>query len=132
MLLRDTGLAGFYSFRDPSAARTLNCYRGSADFLHSIEKNMDLTGFIIGAVAESDPLLTPRMRSKIADVRYWRRISHEDLCRVRHEILSATPEDLVALAGAVEQLTTEGSVCVLGAQKQIDACAGQMDSVITL
>lgn len=131
MLLRDTGLAAFYSFRDPSAARTLDCYRGSADFLHSMG-NMDLTGFIIGAVAESDPLLTPRMRSKIADVRYWRRISHEDLCRVRHELLSATPEDLAALADAVEQMTTEGSVCVLGAQKQIDACAGQLDSVIAL
>ena len=58
MVLRDTGFAGFYSFRDPSAARTLDCYRASSDFLRGID--IDLTGMITGAAAESDPLLTAR------------------------------------------------------------------------
>ena len=131
MVLRDTGFAGFYSYRDPSAARTLDCYRASADFLRGIA-DMDLTGMITGTVAESDPLLTPRMKGKISDVLYWRQISHEDRCRVRWEMLSAAPGDLAALAGPVEELASRGSVCILGSRQQVDACAGWLDKIMVL
>ena len=131
MVLRDTGFAGSFSYRDPSAARTLGCYRASADFLRGAA-GMDLTGMIIGAVAESDPLLTVRMKGKAADARYWRRISHADACQVRREILSAVPGDLTALAGEVEALAAEGAVCVLGSRQQLDACGGELESVTVL
>lgn len=131
MVLRDTGFAGFFSYRDPSAARTLACYRASADFLRGAG-NMDLTGMIIGAVAESDPLLTVRMKGKAADARYWRRITYASLCQVRQEMLSAGPENLTALADGVEELTAKGAVCVLGSQRHIDECAGLLDSVEVL
>ena len=130
-VLRDTGFAGFFSYRDPSAARTLGCYRASGAFLRGVGQ-MDLTGMIIGAAAESDPLLTARMKGKAADARHWRRITHEDLCRVRQEMLSAVPGDLEALADAVEELTAAGAVCVLGSRQQVDACAGGLDSVEVL
>ena len=115
----------------PSAARTLDCYRASADFLRGIA-DMDLTGMITGTVAESDPLLTPRMKGKISDVLYWRQISHEDRCRVRWEMLSAAPGDLAALAGPVEELASRGSVCILGSRQQVDACAGWLDKIMVL
>ena len=115
------GLAGFYSFRDPSAARTLDCYAATADFLKSAG-DMDLTGMIIGAVAESDPLLTPRAKGKTSDARYWRQTSYEDLCQERREILAARPEDLARLAPQVEKLAAEGAVCVLGSRRQLEAC----------
>ncbi len=130
MVLRDTGFAGFYSFRDPSAARTLDCYRASSDFLRGIA--IDLTGMITGAAAESDPLLTARMKGKIADALYWRQISHEDRRRVRREMLATVPEDLTALAGPVEDLTARGSVCVLGSRQQVNACAGWLDHIEVL
>ena len=131
MLLGDTGMAGFYSFRDPSANRTLGCYRQSADFLESAG-DMDLTGFILGAIAESDPLLTPKMKGRMADIRRWKGITQDDLCRVRREMLSASPETLTELAAAVRAVTEDGSVCVLGSQRQVDACAGELDTVFTL
>ncbi len=131
MVLRDTGFAGFYSFRDPSAARTLDCYRASGNFLRGIA-DMDLTGMITGAAAESDPLLTARMKGKTADALYWRQISHEDRCRVRREILATVPEELTALTGPVEELTARGSVCVLGSRQQVDACAGWLDNIMVL
>ena len=131
MVLRDTGFAGFFSYRDPSAARTLDCYHASAGFLRGAG-DMDLTGMITGAVAESDPLLTARMKGKVSDARYWRRITHADLCRVRREMLAAAPEDLVALADPVEELTAQGAVCILGPQQQIDVCAGLLDHVSVL
>ncbi len=131
MVLRDTGFAGFFSYRDPSAARTLDCYRASADFLRSIG-NVDLTGMITGTVAESDPLLTPRVKGKVSDALYWRRISHEDRCRVRCEMLSTVPDDLVSLADPVEELAARGSVCILGPRQKVDACAGWLDNIMVL
>ena len=131
MVLRDTGFAGFFSYRDPSAARTMDCYRDSAGFLRGIG-DMDLTGMITGTVAESDPLLTPRMKGKVSDALYWRRISHEDRCRVRRETLSTVPDDLASLADPVEELAARGSVCILGSRQQVDACAGWLDNIMVL
>ena len=87
---------------------------------------------IIGAVAESDPLLTVRMKGKAADRRFWRQITHAELCRARQEMLSTTPGDLIALADSLEALAAEGAVCVLGSQRQVDACAGQLESAEVL
>ena len=131
MLLWYNGLGGFYSYRDPTAARTLDCYAAAADFLRGAGE-MDLTGMIIGAVADSDPLLTPRLRGKTADMRRWRGITQEDLRRERQEILSAKPEDLTRLAAEVEALAKEGAVCVLGSRRQLEACGEKLDSVIEL
>lgn len=131
MVLRDSGLGGFYSYRDPSAERTLGCYGETANFLRGMDEE-DLTGMIIGAVADSDPLLTPRLKGKTADARYWRGTTQEDLRRMRREILAATVEELNGLAGEVEKLAESGSVCVLGSQRQIDACGSKLGSVTAL
>ena len=130
MGVRGSGTVGFYSFRDPTAARTLDCYRASGDFLRET-KDMDLTGMILGALAESDPLLTPRMKGKTADNYYWRGVSYEDLCRDRQEMLAAGPEDLTALAEELDRLAKDASVCVLGSRKQLESCQG-LDEVTVL
>lgn len=44
----------------------------------------------------------------------------------------AAPEDLVALADPVEELTAQGAVCILGPQQQIDVCARLLDHVSVL
>lgn len=126
MILGDSGMAGFYSYRDPSAARTLDCYRRTAEFLENLG-DTDMTAFVLGAIAESDPLLTPRMRGKTADTRYWRKIAYDDLCRVRREMLSITSADLSDLISPVQTAVDECAVCILGSQRQIDACAGDLD-----
>lgn len=131
MLVNSAGTAGFYSFRDPSAHRTLGCYRQVPDFLEGLA-GQDLTGLILGTVAEADPLLTPRMKGRTADAHYWRGVTWEERCRLWREMLAARPEDVAALAPAVRKVTEEGAVCVLGPQRQIDACAGELDTVIVL
>ena len=122
MCIRDR----FWSFRDPSACRTLDCYRQTADFLAALG-DMDLTGLILGAVAESDPLLTPRMKGKTADARHWRGITHGDLRRVRRELLAAKPETLAGLAEAVRTVADTAAICVLGPRRQLEACGAQLD-----
>lgn len=131
MVVRNTGLAAFYSYRDPSAARTLGCYRQVPAFLEGLG-NADLTGFIIGAVAESDPLLTPRMKGKTSDADYWRGIVQEDRRRIRRELLSASAGDVAALAGAVRRIAEDGAVCVIGSRRQLEACGPEIDEIYTL
>lgn len=131
MVVRDSGFGGFYSYRDPSPGRTLECYAGSAEFLKTA-KDMDLTGMILGAVAEADPLLTPRMKGKASDSRYWRGVSQEDLRRARREMLEAKPAGFLALAGQVEAFAASSSICVMGPKKALEDCGGKLDTVAAL
>ncbi|MCI8385327.1 MAG: hypothetical protein HFE95_02650 [Acutalibacter sp.] len=131
MSLTNGGFGGFSSYRDPSAARTLGCYENTGEFLRGMAGE-DMTGTILGAIAASEPLLTPRMRGKVSDSRYWQGISQEDLCRQRGEMLAATAQDMAELAGPVEKLAKEGSVCVLGSRKHLDDCGEQLDEITVL
>lgn len=131
MALPDTGYVGFSSFRDPSAQRTLGCYRETANFLENAQ-DLDLTGFIIGTVASADPLLTPRTKGLTADQHYWQHITHADLARQRREMLETKAADFVSLATELRAACASASICVLGSQRQIDACAGELDTVAVL
>lgn len=133
LLPNGTGTASFWSFRDPSAVRTLDCYRQTADFLRQfVSSGASLTGLIIGTIADFDPLLTPRRKGKTADALYWSGETFEGRCKRREEILSAQPADLEALAGPVEKLADTGGICVIGSRKLVEACGGELENIITL
>lgn len=131
MSLKGTGFSGFYSFRDPNPSRTLECFSKVSEFLEQMEDS-ELTGVILGAVAESDPLLTPRMCGETAVSRYWRGIFHETMCRVREEMLAADTEQLRAYAKRIEEMLREGAVCVLGPEKHLETCGSKLDVISVL
>lgn len=123
LLVRDNGGAYCYSYRDPNAARSLEQYTGCADFLRTFcAEQPDLTGFIIGAVSDASPLLTPRLRGQVSDSLYWRGFTWERRCALRRELLEATPERLLALADSLEATIAEGGVCVAGSRVQLEQC----------
>ncbi len=131
LLARPTGLACCYSYRDPNAARSLEQYEGSADFLRQLcQAGTDLTGFIIGAVSDDSPLLTPRMMGSVADSRYFSGISYEVLKENRKALLSCTAHDLIEEANRLEKVLKDGGVCVIGSQVQLDAC--KLDEILSL
>lgn len=130
LVVRDTGLAGCYSYRDPQGAQSLEKYEKCADFLRRFcREGNDLTGLIIGAVSDSEPLLTPSAKGRLADAWYWRGITYADRCRRRQELLSATPETLLALADTLEK-ALQGGVCVVAGQPQLEKCA--LDTIETV
>lgn len=129
----ESGNAGFHSYRDPNAARSLGCYRQAPAFIRQLpEAVSDLTDFIIGAVAEEEPYMPPRQQGKTADDWYWKGVTYEDRCSRRKELLSTTPDDLAAFAKALEKLTQAAGICVIGAQRQIEACGAELDNVFQL
>lgn len=80
-----------------------------------------MTGLIIGAVSDSEPLLSPQAQGTTADTWYWQGVDYAERCRRRQELLSATPDTLLALADALET-ALQGGVCVVGGQPQLEAC----------
>ena len=129
----DSGNACFYSYRDPSAVRSLGCYRRSEDFVRQFcAAQPDLTGFIIGAVAESEPLLLPHKQGKAADGLYLKGVRYADRCLTRREMLSVTADTLSEPARSLGALSQAGSVCVVGSRPQIEACGAEIDTVYTL
>lgn len=131
LIARNTGLACCYSYRDPNATRSLEQYDGAAEFLRGIcIGNTDLTGFIIGAVSDDSPLLTPRMQGMTADSRYWTGIDLDSLRQHRRELLECTADELATVANSLEKTIADGGICVIGAQKQLEAC--NLDGILTI
>ena len=62
-----------------------------------------------------------RVQSTTADTWYWQGVGYAERCRRRQELLSATPDTLLALADALEG-ALQGGVCVVGGQPQLEAC----------
>lgn len=131
MMLRNNGMAGFYSYRDPSALRTLDCYRQAPAFVEQLAQ-ADVTGYMIGTVGDTDPLLTPRMKGKNADVFHWCGIDWQQQCQMRQQILDTEPSQLANLKTAVDKLVAQASVCVVGSRQQVEECASQLDSILEL
>lgn len=121
-----------YSFRDPNAARSLESYKGAADFVKEFaQSGTDLTGFIIGAISDASPLLTPKIKGATADGFYWREISNEDRRKIREEIMSSTPETLTRLSESIRETIENAGVCVIAARNKLEEC-GELDSIETL
>lgn len=129
----DNVIASFYSYRDPHAAHSLGCYRQAPAFIRQLPGTMPgLTDFIIGAVADAEPYMTPPRQGRMADSLYWRNISYAERCRRRQELLTVTPAGLTAFAEPLEKLMETASICVIGGQRQLDACREELDEVFSL
>lgn len=85
-------------------------------------QDVDLTGFIIGTVADVSPLMTPRMKGSIGDTYYFMGRTREERCKLIKEILSATPEKLIEISGKISSALENGGICVAAGQNQIDKC----------
>lgn len=131
MSVYPSGLIACYSYRDPDGAASLDKFRSCADFLReAAASDMDLTGFIIGAVSDASPLLTPRLKAQIGDSFYFRGVTWEDRCRTRRELLSVTREDLAALADSIEEALAGGGTCIVSSPEQIEAASP--DSILKI
>lgn len=132
MVAQNRGEVLCYSYRDPNGAASLKAYRESAAFLREFAAGTeDFTGFIIGAVAGASPLMTPNTKAKVADEWYFNQNTWEKRCLRRQQMLNATAEDLQALADVIEKTLSDGGVCLIGGQTQLEKC-DELDNIITL
>ena len=132
MLAGISGTIGFYSYRDPSPARTLECYTEVAEFLRSFAREgRDVTKYIIGAIGDADPVRTPRLRGSTCTMRYLRGISYEDSCAIRRKLLSTDADEIARIADIIEKCVSEGAVCVVGGKEKLDTIQG-LDEILKI
>jgi len=109
-----------YSFRDPTPAKTLLADSGSADFLRDFaktEKNFDR--YIISALNELNPLLSPRDKGALADTRAFTGYTREINERIRCEILNTTPDQLAECGEWLDAFAQEGRVCIVAHEEAL-------------
>ena len=114
-----------WSYRDPTPEKTLEADAGAAEYLREFaEKGEDLDPYIISALNELNPLLSPRDKGALADGRFMNGYTREEAERIRAEILHAVPDDLIRCAQWLEPFSRQGAVCVVGNQKILKKCKG--------
>lgn len=124
LVVRKNGFLAFYSYRDPSPRRTLDCYAGSGDFLRSfIESREPLEKFIIGAFGDYDTLTTPRSAGARAAVNAIRGWTEDMEKRFREEIVAATDESILHVAELLDKVTEKAAVCVIGPESALSSCS---------
>ena len=114
-----------YSFRDPTPAKTLAADSGAGAFIREFtarEENLDK--YIISALNELNPLLSPREKGALADARMLTGYTREESERIRKEVLNTTPEQLTACGEWLDRFAAEGSVCVVAHMDALDQCGG--------
>lgn len=127
--VRPNGLTTTYSYRDPNAARTLSAYKGIGDFVKAFAaSNPDLTGFIIGTVADTSPLMSAKAKGSLSDKRWFRGVTTEERRAFLEDIINSTPETLASLADTIQSTLDSGSVCVIAARNKLDEC-GEFDII---
>ena len=130
---RQNGMIGFYTYRDPDANRSVDIFKQTPEFLTEFAKNTDnLDNFIIGAIGDSEVLLTPKVIGAMTVALRLRGESYEDKARQRREILNASPEDMMKIADMLKKIIASSGICIIGGKAQLDAAKDKIDNIIEI
>ncbi len=130
---RKNGIHGFYTYRDPNPSRSLECFAACADFLRDVASSgEDITNFIIGAVGDTSPIITPRIMKSLALSSYFRGESYSDRLRYREELVNTDKDDIVAAAELIERLYPLSGSCVLLGKDKLSELNYTPDNIIEL
>ena len=111
----------FYSYRDPAVDPTLRRFEGASAWLSSWKPtDEELEGFVVASVAGMDAPVKPRALGRRLDATrlsgrdpHWRET-------LRSQMLATTAEQIRELAGSLEFLPRDRSICVFGGREQIE------------
>ena len=130
---RRAGYVGFYSFRDPSPARSLDVYRDSANYLRSlVESKINIERFIIGAMGEYDPLTTPKNAAALSSWYYLNGVTDEQLAAERTALLCTNLDSLLNVANLIEKIADGKSICIVGGKEHLASCEKNIENTIVL
>lgn len=116
------GLGVFASYRDPQLAKSLEAYRDLPAWLKTVEFTArELDKYVIGTISGMDTPLTNSMRLDQAALQYIKALSDATRQQIRNEVLDVTNADLQALGKVVEDMLSDGYLCVVGGKQPIEA-----------
>ena len=110
------------SYRDPNLKETNDIYEGIPAYLEQFDPDdRDMTKYVIGTISNLDAPLTPSVKGSRGLSAYLSGVTEEMMQTERDQILSATKEDIRALAAQVRAILNTGSFCVVGNEEKIEA-----------
>ena len=119
------------SYRDPNPGKSLTVFDDCAKAVEAhCEGTADLTRYILGSMADADPLLSAANKLRVCELRHFRGTSQEELSRRWQQLVSCQPEDLRSLCTGLQQMAQNGSICIVAGQQQLDACRELLDTVV--
>lgn len=118
-----TGNTAFYSFRDPDPMGSLRTFSRSEEFLMDFcDGDEALEPRIVGAIAGTEPLLSPALQAAAICENYFRGVTYAEEQRIRQEMLTASKENLAKLGPVLRRLNEQGSQCVVGPESAFTSC----------
>ncbi|MDO4921488.1 MAG: insulinase family protein [Phascolarctobacterium sp.] len=125
------GLGVFASYRDPQLAKSLEAYKALPAWLQTVEfPDRELDKYVIGTISGMDTPLTNSMRLDQAALQYLKQIPEELRQRIRDEVLDVSNADLQALGKVVEDMLSDGLLCVVGGKQPIEANKDKFTAII--
>lgn len=123
-----SGLAEYVSWNDPTPGRSLSVYDRSGDALRKAAEK-DVSRYIVGAVAKTEPYLSPSAEISLVVGRTLCGRTQDDVRRARKEMLSADAGAMRRAAEKLDAVRGSESVCIIGGKEQIEACRDKVDSI---
>jgi Zn-dependent M16 (insulinase) family peptidase len=120
----------FHTYRDPNPGRSLGCFDESANVIREYCKNGgQLDKFILGAVSASDLPLSADGKISLAEARYFKGITHDEVERTHRELLHTGYEEILDLCNTLEEMAKTENICVVGGQTQLDGCGEKLAEI---
>ncbi len=130
---RESGDIAFYTYRDPQPGRSLGVIAAAPEFLKQFcASSPDLTGVILSSVSALDPLRNSSEKMDAAESRRFLGLTQEEIDRRYADLIHTTPEDLLALCGALEDIAADNAVCVAAGKDLLTACGDALDTLVTV
>lgn len=112
-----------YSYRDPSPAASLLANGGAADYLAGFcAGDESLERYIISTIAGDEPLRSPDVSGRNADIFWLTGYGMEDVMRSRSQMLHTGRKELLEMVGMLRAFAENGTVCVVGHQSALNEC----------
>ena len=112
----------FVSYRDPNLGKTVQVFEGVPEYLETFDADeREMTKYVIGTISGMDTPMNPSAKGARNMVMYLAGVTQKDLDEERRQVLTATKEDIRALADLVRAVLSEGVICALGGDTKISA-----------
>lgn len=124
----------FATSRDPQPARSIDIIRRAPEFVRKfVSSSPDLTGSILSsASAVLDPLRNAEEKMAEAEERWFRGISEEEIVRQYQQLLNTTPEDLLSLCDALEDVVQDNAICIVANRDHLSGCGSLLNHIISV
>ncbi len=118
-----SGLAYFYSYRDPNLKETYEIYQKLADQIACFEASeREMTKYILGTINRLDQPKSNMDRMNTVISQYYKGITPEILQRERFEILHTTVSEIRNCQKLLRLLNCE-NICSIGSEQKINSTA---------